>query len=104
MTHRLYYTDALQTTFEATVLESRTGTPEHGSTGARQHGSTRSHITLDRTAFYPTSGGQPFDTGSLGGHAVLEVVDGDDNVITHVVAGPLAVSYTHLTLPTSDLV
>lgn len=89
MTHRLYYTDALQTTFEATVLESRTGTPEHGSTGARQHGSTRSHITLDRTAFYPTSGGQPFDTGSLGGHAVLEVVDGDDNVITHVVAGPL---------------
>ena len=27
----------------------------------------RPAVTLDRTAFYPTSGGQPFDTGRLGG-------------------------------------
>ncbi len=77
MTHRLYYTDALQTTFEATVLSSA---PRDAS---------RHKVTLDVTAFYPTSGGQPFDTGSLGGQAVLDVVDGDDGLITHVVAGLL---------------
>ena len=30
---------------------------------------------LDRTAFYPTSGGQPFDIGVLGGSTVVDVVD-----------------------------
>jgi alanyl-tRNA synthetase len=76
MTHRLYYTDALQTTFEAAVMSCSVVDGKH-------------HVVLDTTAFYPTSGGQPFDTGSLGGHAVLDVVDGDDDVIAHVVAGPL---------------
>lgn len=80
MTHRLYYTDALQTTFEATVLSS-----SPLDAGA----SSQSKVTLDTTAFYPASGGQPFDTGTLGGRRVLDVVDGDDGVITHVVDGPL---------------
>jgi alanyl-tRNA synthetase len=44
---------------------------------------------LDRTAFYPTSGGQPFDTGRLGAAAVIDVVDRDDDVILHVIDGPL---------------
>lgn len=79
-THRIYYTDALQTTFEATVLSS-----SPLDAGA----SSQSKVTLDTTAFYPTSGGQPFDMGSLGGRTVLDVVDGDDGVITHVVSGPL---------------
>ena len=35
-------------------------------------------MTLDQTAFYPTSGGQPFDTGTLGGAAVTDVIDRDD--------------------------
>ena len=30
-------------------------------------------VVLDRTAFYPTSGGQPFDTGTLGTARVLDV-------------------------------
>ena len=30
-------------------------------------------VTLDRTAFYPEGGGQPYDTGTLGGAKVLEV-------------------------------
>ena len=30
-------------------------------------------IALDRTAFYPTGGGQPHDTGTLGGCHVTEV-------------------------------
>ena len=76
MTNRLYYTDPLLTSFEATVLTSE---PEDDS----------ARVTLDTTAFYPTSGGQPFDTGTLGGQAVLDVIDGDDGVITHVVRGAL---------------
>ena len=36
-------------------------------------------VALDRTAFYPTGGGQPHDTGTLGGLAVVDVrKDGDD--------------------------
>ncbi len=42
---------------------------------------------LDRTAFYPTSGGQPFDTGTLGSARVVDVVDEDDGRIVHVVEG-----------------
>jgi alanyl-tRNA synthetase len=80
MTNRLYYTDALLTTFEATVL---TSTPLSGSPEGRNE------VVLDTTAFYPTSGGQPFDAGTLGGRSVLDVVDGDDGVIRHVLDGPL---------------
>jgi alanyl-tRNA synthetase len=79
MTHRLYYTDALLTKFDATVLSS---TPLDADPSRHQ-------IVLDTTAFYPTSGGQPFDSGVLGGRAVLDVVDSDDEVITHVLDGPL---------------
>jgi alanyl-tRNA synthetase len=43
---------------------------------------------LDRSAFYPTSGGQPFDLGSIAGVAVVEVVDEDDR-IAHRLAAPL---------------
>jgi alanyl-tRNA synthetase len=71
-THRIYYTDAWQTTFDATVV---TAVPE----------GNRVLVTLDATAFYPTSGGQPFDTGTLGGCRVLDVIDDDSGVITHVV-------------------
>ena len=79
MTDRIYYTDPLVTTFEATVLSC---TPLAAA-------SSQSTVVLDTTAFYPTSGGQPFDTGTLGGRAVLDVVDGDDGVITHIVDAPL---------------
>ncbi|MGH9347212.1 MAG: alanyl-tRNA editing protein [Vicinamibacterales bacterium] len=71
MTERLYYTDPSCTAFEAAVTESFTldGRPA---------------VALDRTAFYPTSGGQPCDTGTLGGASVIEVVDRDDGVVAHV--------------------
>ena len=43
-------------------------------------------ISLDRTAFYPTGGGQPHDTGMLAGLAVLDVrKEGDD--VWHTLAG-----------------
>jgi alanyl-tRNA synthetase len=73
MTTRLYYTDAYLTTFDAAVV-------------ARADAGRR--IYLDRTAFYPTSGGQPFDTGRLGGAAVVDVIDEGDR-IAHVVESPV---------------
>jgi alanyl-tRNA synthetase len=74
VTDRLYYTDSYLSDFEATVLD-------------RSEGGRR--IYLDRTAFYPTSGGQPFDTGELDGVEVRDVVDEGDRV-AHCLAGPLA--------------
>jgi alanyl-tRNA synthetase len=74
MTERLYYTDSYLREFEARVVD-------RADDGRR--------VYLDRTAFYPTSGGQPFDTGRLGGVNVLDVADEDDR-IAHVLAGPLA--------------
>ena len=73
MTERIYYTDAYATAFDAAVVE-RT------DSGRR--------VYLDRTAFYPTSGGQPHDLGDLGGIAVVDVVDEGDR-IAHVLAEPL---------------
>src|SRR6185503_8526636 len=46
-----------------------------------------SAVTLDRTAFYPTGGGQPSDTGTLNGERVLECIDDEENGILHVIQG-----------------
>jgi alanyl-tRNA synthetase len=73
VTDRLYYTDAYLTAFDAAVV-------------ARADGGRRMY--LDRTAFYPTSGGQPFDTGRLGGAEVVDVVDEGDRV-AHLLASPV---------------
>lgn len=73
MTHRLYYTDAALAEFSATLVDV-------GDDGRRAY--------LDATAFYPTSGGQPHDTGTLGGVRVIDVVDEGDR-IAHVLAEPL---------------
>jgi alanyl-tRNA synthetase len=74
MTERLYYRDSYLTEFSARVME----TAEDGK-----------RVYLDRTAFYPSSGGQPFDRGSIGGSAVVDVVDEGER-IAHVLATPLA--------------
>ena len=76
MTERLYYTNSYLTEFDATVLRIE---PYEGRPAA----------VLDRTGFYPTSGGQPFDMGRLGNATVIDVVDRDDNAILHVIDGPL---------------
>ena len=57
MAERLYYGDSFLQTFEAEVTDIR----EH----ARREGGSEWRIALDRSAFYPTSGGQPHDTGKL---------------------------------------
>jgi alanyl-tRNA synthetase len=76
MTDRIYYSAPACRTFDAVVTRvvEREGRPV---------------VLLDRTAFYPTSGGQPFDTGRLGTANVLETIDEDDEVL-HVVSAPLA--------------
>jgi alanyl-tRNA synthetase len=76
MTERLYYTDSYLTEFRARVVDV---SPD----GHR--------VYLDRTAFYPTSGGQPFDTGQLGSGKVIEVVDEGDR-IAHVLSESLTES------------
>jgi len=72
MTDRLYYLDPYLRAFDATIerVEPR------GDLVV---------VTLDRTAFYPSSGGQPFDTGLLGASRVVDVVDEEDGSVVHVV-------------------
>jgi alanyl-tRNA synthetase len=78
MTERLYYTDSYCTRFSARVIERLTW-DEHPA------------VVLDRTAFYPTSGGQPADRGMLGGVTVLDVaVREEDGAIVHVLAASLS--------------
>lgn len=73
MTERLYYTDSYLRSFDATVV----GTAEDGLV-----------VYLDRTAFYPTSGGQPFDTGTIADSEVIGVVETDGG-IAHRLAAPV---------------
>jgi len=77
MTQRIYYTDPACLAFDATVRRVLT----HEG---------RPAVILDRTAFYPTSGGQPFDTGRLGSTRVVDVVDLEDGEIAHVLESPMA--------------
>jgi alanyl-tRNA synthetase len=74
VTERLYYQDCYLREFHARVVET-------SADGRR--------VYLDRTAFYPTSGGQPFDTGKLGGVNVIDVIDEEERV-AHVLDAPLA--------------
>jgi misacylated tRNA(Ala) deacylase len=64
-TELLYLTDAYLRSFAARVVE----------VDAEGH-----RLALDRTAFYPTGGGQPHDTGTLGGLPVVEVRKEGDTV------------------------
>ena len=69
---RLYYTDAYLVEFDAVVRD------------VEKQGE-RWSVTLDRTAFYPTSGGQPFDTGTLDEARVLDVIEQPDGSVSHIV-------------------
>jgi len=73
MTTRLYYSDSYLTEFDARVVE-------RAEDGRR--------VYLERTAFYPTSGGQPHDTGMLDGASVRDVIDEGER-IAHVLDAPV---------------
>jgi alanyl-tRNA synthetase len=76
MTERLYTSDPTLLEFEAVV------------TGRREH-EGRPAVLLDRTAFYAESGGQPWDTGTLGDASVVAVFE-DGTDVVHVLDRPLA--------------
>lgn len=70
MTRRLYH-DSPLLAFDAVVVSHVDG--------------DATRVVLDRTAFYPTSGGQPHDTGLLGGARVIDVIDDEAaDVIVHL--------------------
>ena len=72
-TARLYYQDAYTHSFDARVVD-------------RSEGGKR--VYLDKTYFYPASGGQPHDTGVLSGATVTDVVDEGER-IAHVLSEPV---------------
>ena len=72
-TERLYYRDSHLKEFTARVVRAD---PAGGQT----------EVVLDRTAFYPEGGGQPWDTGQLGGAPVTSVLEKDGEVV-HLVQG-----------------
>ncbi len=74
MTEKLYYTDMYGREFDASVVSAENG-----------------NIVLDRTLFYPTSGGQPNDTGILkyeNGEVRIVDVKQQDGEIIHIADGP----------------
>jgi alanyl-tRNA synthetase len=77
VTERLYYTDSYLTDFRA---------------GVADRGPDRRRVYLDRTAFYPSSGGQPHDLGTINGIEITEILDEDDDRVVHVLAAPLDAS------------
>ena len=79
-TEKLFYADPFLREFDARVLSC-----EEAKGGYQ--------IVLDRTAFYPEGGGQPYDTGVLGSAAVKEVHE-KAGVITHTCVSPLSVGET----------
>jgi alanyl-tRNA synthetase len=72
-TERLYYTDAYMKEFTARIVD-------RADDGHR--------VYLDRTAFYPTSGGQPHDTGILVSSNVIDVIDEGDRIV-HQLDAPI---------------
>jgi alanyl-tRNA synthetase len=74
VTERLYYTDSYVTDFRA---------------GVADRSADRRRVYLDRTAFYPASGGQPHDLGTINGIEITEIVDEEDDRVAHVLVAPL---------------
>lgn len=74
-TERLYYSDSRLTEFDAVVIAATETAPD------------RAGVVLDRTAFYPTGGGQPHDTGTLAGARVVDCIDREGEGVLHVIEG-----------------
>jgi alanyl-tRNA synthetase len=68
MTQRLYFEDAYRKEFDGRILE-------------RLLHEGRPAIVLDRTGFYPESGGQPSDRGTLGAADVLQVLEDGEKIV-----------------------
>jgi len=71
MTDHLYYQNARLSEFNAHIISRRE--TDHGPA-----------VLLDQTAFYPTSGGQPHDTGNINNIPVLDVWEEEDGEVWHL--------------------
>lgn len=76
MTQKLYYTDSYTTSFRAKVIDVKTYNGQ-------------SAIILDKTYFYPTSGGQEHDTGFINNSKVVDVIETDEDEILHLIDGDI---------------
>ncbi len=77
-TQRIYFEDAYQTEFTASVIERKICEKSQA-------------LVLDKTCFYPESGGQPWDAGTIEGIEVVKVVE-EDGAILHVLNGVVEAS------------
>ncbi|WP_190318191.1 alanyl-tRNA editing protein [Bacillus wiedmannii] len=68
MEQKLYYTDAYKKVFTTKVIKQ-----DYDKDG-------NLYVVLNETAFYPTGGGQPHDTGTLNGIAILDVKEVNDEI------------------------
>ena len=84
MSERLYYRDSFLREFDALVVSC-----EPSEVESAEAGSPLWWVTLEQTAFYPLSGGQPHDTGRLGDAEVLDVFEREDGTIVHVTDRPV---------------
>jgi len=82
-TERLYYNDPYLFEFDATILEARSLANRIG-------------VVLDKTAFYPTSGGQPNDLGTINDAAVIDCIEDEDTgTVIHLVDRELVSGPVH---------
>src|SRR2546428_12906359 len=82
-TERLYYNDPYLLEFDANIIETRPVGDRFG-------------IILDKTAFYPTSGGQPNDLGTINGLPLLDCLEDEaSGNIIHVIEGTITGSSVH---------
>ena len=83
---RLYYSDSYTRSFRASVVE-------------RTEVNNQPAVVLDATYFYPTGGGQPNDTGTIAGVAVLDVITRpEDKAVMHVLAGSIEMDAVDCTI------
>ena len=78
MTTKLFHEDPYLQAFSSTITE-------------HMQVSGKPAVILDQTAFYPTSGGQPHDTGRLNDVAVVDVIEDESHRIVHLLEEPIDV-------------
>src|SRR5688500_517382 len=79
---RRYYDDSYTKKFSAQIIE-------------RLESNGHPAVILDETYFYPTGGGQPYDTGTINGIAVIDVISREDGAVIHILQQPVSETSVH---------